>query len=158
MEDTVGIVRVDHIELLARDLEKSLTFYVDILGFKRGRRTISLRDDGSRVEQACVVLDDFMIEIFQASSEAIVAAWESSSVGVKTFALRVEDMSTTKAALQTHGVVFSREPSLGSSFEGLRAEILDPSGISIELREWLKGDNYHSHSWSPSKDSVTLLP
>ncbi|MDA0797387.1 MAG: VOC family protein [Chloroflexi bacterium] len=153
----MGIVRMDHIELLARDLEQTITFYVDVLGFKRGRRTISARPDGTRVEQACVILDDFMIELFQASPEAIEAGWDPSLLGVKTFALRVEDMAATKATLEAQGVVFSREPSIGSSYEGLRAEILDPSGISIELREWLKGDSYHVAGWKPSKDSVTLV-
>jgi catechol 2,3-dioxygenase-like lactoylglutathione lyase family enzyme len=153
----MGIVRMDHIELLARDLEQTIIFYVNILGFKRGRRTVSTRPDGSRVEQACVVLDDFMIELFQASPEAIEVGWEPGSLGVKTFALRVEDMATTKATLEAQGVVFSREPSPGSSYEGMRAEILDPNGISIELREWLRGDSYHVADWKPSKDSVALI-
>ena len=153
----MGIVRMDHIELLARDLEKTIAFYVDVLGFKYGRRTISSRPDGSQVEQACVVLDDFMIELFQASPEAIEAGWEPGALGVKTFALRVEDMAATKAQLEAAGVVFSREPRPGSSFEGLRGEILDPSGISIELREWLKGDGYYAEGWKPASDAVTLV-
>jgi catechol 2,3-dioxygenase-like lactoylglutathione lyase family enzyme len=154
----MGIVRMDHIELLARDLDETIAFYVDVLGFRRGRRTISSRPDGSRVEQACVVLDDFMIELFQASPEAIAAGWEPGALGVKTFALRVEDMASTKAQLEAAGVVFSREPRPGSSFEGLRGEILDPSGISIELREWQQGDSYHVEGWKPASDAVTLVP
>jgi len=154
----MGIVRMDHIELLARDLDETIAFYVDVLGFRRGRRTISSRPDGSRVEQACVVLDDFMIELFQASPEAIAAGWEPGALGVKTFALRVEDMASTKAQLEAAGVVFSREPRPGSSFGGLRGEILDPSGISIELREWQQGDSYHVEGWKPASDAVTLLP
>jgi catechol 2,3-dioxygenase-like lactoylglutathione lyase family enzyme len=153
----MGITRMDHIELVARDLEQTISFYVDVLGFKRGRRTISSRPDGSRVEQACVVLDDFMIELFQASPEAIAAGWEPGALGVKTFALRVEDMASTKAELEAQGVVFSREPRPGSSFEGLRGEILDPSGISIELREWVDGDSYHVQGWKPASDAVTLV-
>ena len=153
----MGIVRMDHIELLARDLDETIVFYVDVLGFRRGRRTIAVRPDGSRFEQACVVLDDFMIELFQASPEAIEDGWEPTALGVKTFALRVENMAETKAELEAQGVVFSREPGPGSSYEGLRAEILDPSGISIELREWQKGDSYHVEGWKPASDSVTLV-
>ena len=153
----MGIVRMDHIELLARNLDETIAFYVNILGFKRGRRTISSRPNGSRVEQACVVLDDFMIELFQASPEAVAASWEPGALGVKTFALRVEDMAATKADLEARGVVFSLEPRPGSSFEGLRGEILDPSGISIELREWQLGDSYHGEGWTPASDSVTLV-
>lgn len=152
------IVRMDHIELLAHDLEETIAFYVDILGFTRGRRTISARPDGTRVEQACVVLDDFMIELFQASPEAIAAGWNPGALGVKTFALRVEDMAATKARLEAQGVVFSREPRPGSSFEGLRGEILDPSGISIELREWHDNDSYHNTSWQPTNATTTLIP
>ena len=153
----MGIVRMDHIELLARDLDEAVAFYVEILGFRRGRRTISTRPDGSRVEQACVMLDDFMIELFQASSEAISSGWDRDALGVKTFALRVKDMSATKAELERQGVVFSQEPRPGSSFEGLRGEILDPSGISIELREWVNGDGYDVGGWQPASDAVTLV-
>ena len=70
----------------------------------------------------------------------------------------VEDMASTKAQLEAAGVVFSREPRPGSSFGGLRGEILDPSGISIELREWQQGDSYHVEGWKPASDAVTLVP
>jgi catechol 2,3-dioxygenase-like lactoylglutathione lyase family enzyme len=148
---------MDHIEFLARDLEETIEFYVNVLGFKHGRRTISTRPDGSRVEQACVVLDDFMIELFQASPEAIEAGWDPGALGVKTFALRVDDMAATVAELVAHGVVISREPRPGSSFEGLRGEMLDPNGVSIELREWQGGDSYHVEGWEPASDAVTLV-
>ena len=70
----------------------------------------------------------------------------------------------------THPDPFSADPATTSRWIGdrqrllrheaedaLRAEILDPSGISIELREWQKGDSYHVEGWKPASDSVTLV-
>jgi glyoxylase I family protein len=50
------------------------------------------------------------------------------------FALRVKDMDTEITRLQSSGVEVSQPPrTIGTS---KRAEIKDPNGISIELRQW----------------------
>ena len=52
-------------------------------------------------------------------------------MGVKAFALTVEDMEATAAALRERDVTFVQEPKPGSSFNGWRAEILDPKRQSV---------------------------
>ncbi len=50
------------------------------------------------------------------------------------FALEVEDMDEAITYLKSKGVVISVEPvNLGKS---KRAEIKDPDGLTIELRQW----------------------
>ncbi len=55
-------------------------------------------------------------------------------VGYRMMALEVDDMDKTVTQLKSKGVEITRGPSnLGKS---KRAEIKDPNGISIELRQW----------------------
>ena len=151
----MAITRVDHVEVWARDLDETLAFYVDVLGFKPLRRTIAQRADGSSFEQVCITLGDFMIELIAAPAERASDAVGPVAVGVKAFALRVDDMAATVKRLKAEGVRFVQEPKPGSSFDGIRAEILDPNGLGIELREWQRGDGFHNTSWQPASTAVT---
>ena len=151
----MAITRVDHLEVWARDLDETLGFYVDVLGFKPLRRTIAQRADGSVFEQVCVTLGDFMIELIAASPERANDDVDPLAMGVKAFALRVDDMAATVKRLKAEGVRFVQEPKPGSSFDGIRAEILDPNGLGIELREWQHGDGFHNADWQPASPAVT---
>ena len=151
----MAITRVDHVEVWARDLDETLAFYVDVLGFKPLRRTIAQRADGSSFEQVCITLGDFMIELIAAPAERANEVVGPVAVGVKAFALRVDDMAATVKRLKAEGVRFVQEPKPGSSFDGIRAEILDPNGLGIELREWQRGDGFHNTSWQPANPDVS---
>ena len=151
----MAITRVDHLEVWARDLDETLAFYVDVLGFEPLRRTIAQRTDGSVFEQVCVTLGDFMIELIAAPADRAGDAVDPLAMGVKTFALRVDDMAATVKRLKSEGIRFAQEPRPGSSFDGIRAEIFDPNGLGIELREWQHGDGFHNASWQPASDAVT---
>jgi glyoxylase I family protein len=55
-------------------------------------------------------------------------------VGFRTMAIEVDDMDRAIEYLKGRGVEVSRGPvTMGTS---KRAEILDPDGLSIELRQW----------------------
>ncbi|MDP2931229.1 MAG: VOC family protein, partial [Chloroflexota bacterium] len=57
-------------------------------------------------------------------------------VGYKRIALEVDDMEKAVQYLKSKDVKITVPPAnLGNS---LRAEITDPDGLSIELREWFK--------------------
>ena len=155
-ESVHHIQRVDHIELLVRDVEETLVFYTDVLGFERQRHTVAERPDGSRFEQATITLDDFMMEVIQASPEAVAKEIDQRGVGVQRFALRVDDMDAAAKRLKALGVRFAQEPRPGSTFEGKRAEIVDPNGMSIELREW-RDDDYRNGDWRPVNPGVRLV-
>ena len=152
----MGIRGIDHIEIWARDLEESVAFYTETLGFRQGRWTVAKRPGGAEHHQACVILGDMMIELILATPERAAADEGSRGVGVKAFALTVDDMAETAARLRERGVQFVQEPKPGGSFYGWRAEILDPNGIGIELREWVD-DSIHNPDWAPADEAVTRL-
>jgi catechol 2,3-dioxygenase-like lactoylglutathione lyase family enzyme len=115
------ITGLDHVELWAKDIEETVKFYTDDLGFKRGRHTLTTRPDGATHEQFCVTMGDTMIEIFQADRGRAANDINPQRMGVNTFALRVDDMAATIKTLTERGVTISREPSPGGSFMGWRA-------------------------------------
>ena len=149
------IERVDHIEVWATDLDRSVAFYTGVLGFRETRRTVAQRPDGTEFHQSCIVLGDLMVELIQAPKGPDNVAMPYR--GVKAFALRVTGMDETIAALKTAGVSMVHEPRQGSSFDGLRAEIEDPDGTGIELREWFNGDTAANPDWRPVKAGVTRV-
>jgi glyoxylase I family protein len=78
-------------------------------------------------------LGDTMIELISVQNPSPKSAnpWQ---IGYRMFALEVEDMDEAITYLKSKGVVISMEPvNLGNS---KRAEIKDPDGLPIELRQW----------------------
>ena len=146
------IQRVDHIEINVPDIDKAIDFYTSILGFKLWRRVKADNPDGGTFEIAGVVLGDFMIEILKARDLEV----DQSSVGVRLIALRVDDMAKTIEELLGKGVEVAAEPRESRSFDGLRAEIMDPNGVHIELREW-RNDGLANTDWQPSRPGVMRL-
>ena len=126
------IEAIDHVEVVTRDMEKSLDFYVNKLGFEIHNRH---RFEGgmSLKEITYVKIGDVMIELMEFPN-AIMPSKEGPEVGVRMFALRVGNMDEEIERLTSLGVEISQPPRpIGPS---KRAEIKDPNGISIELRQW----------------------
>jgi glyoxylase I family protein len=123
--------RVDHVEIVPRDAEKTIDFYVNILGFR-----ITSRNEVKMPPMREVIyleLGDTVIEIISADdpSPKSEAPWE---VGYRGIALEVEDMAAAVDYLHGKGIGIAMEPmDLGDS---LRGEIRDPDGLIIELRQW----------------------
>lgn len=123
--------RIDHVEIVPRDLERTIDFYTNILGFKVKERTKVPRPPLEEI--VFLTLQDSMIELLSVKDAAPASAlpWQ---VGYLRFALEVEDMEKAVEYLKSKGVEISRGPvTLGHS---KRAEIKDPSGLTIELRQW----------------------
>lgn len=123
--------RIDHVEIVPLDMEKTVRFYIDILGFKlKERRKVQIHP---LEEVIYLTLNDTMIELLSVKGVTPAAAspWQA---GYRMIALEVEDMDKAVEYLKGKGVEISRPPvALGKS---KRAEIKDPSGLSIELRQW----------------------
>jgi len=123
--------RVDHVEIVPSNAEKTIDFYVNIIGFKiRSRNEVKM---APMREVIYLELGDTVIEIIdvdnpEPKSEVL---WE---VGYRGIALEVEDMAKAVDYLQGKGIAIALEPvDLGDSFRG---EIRDPDGLIIELRQW----------------------
>jgi catechol 2,3-dioxygenase-like lactoylglutathione lyase family enzyme len=123
--------RVDHMELVPRDPEKTIDFYVNILGFRIKNR-IEVKMPPMK-EVIFLQLGDTVIEIISADNPKpkSEAPWE---VGYRGIALEVENMTKAVDYLKGKGIAIARQPvDLGNSFRG---EIRDPDGLIIELRQW----------------------
>ena len=125
------IKRIDHVEITTGNLEKTISFYTNILGFKMKERKQMDRPPLEEIDY--LTLGDTMIEILAVKDPAPLATqpWQ---VGYRMMALEVDDMEETVEYLKNKGVEITRGPvTMGKS---KRAEIKDPNGISIELRQW----------------------
>jgi len=123
--------RVDHVEIVPRDAEKTIDFYVNILSFRIRSRIEVIMPPMKEV--IYLELGDTVIEIISADDPKpkSEAPWE---VGYRGIALEVEDMVEAVDYLKGKGIAMAREPvDLGDSFRG---EIRDPDGLIIELRQW----------------------
>ncbi|WP_410509027.1 VOC family protein [Methanosarcina hadiensis] len=122
--------RIDHVEILPGDFEKSMAFYQDVLEFRLVSRMQV--HTGPLKEIAYLRLGDTVIELLHVKNPAPMPA--SMAVGYRAIALEVESMEAAIACLRDHGVYVTWGPiDLGTA---IRAEITDPDGLAIELREW----------------------
>jgi len=123
--------RVDHVEIVPRNAEETIDFYVNILGFRiRSRNEVKMPP---MREVIFIELGDTVIEIISADNPKPKPEvhWE---VGYRGIALEVEDMGKAVDHLKGKGISIAMEPvDLGDSFRG---EIRDPDGLIIELRQW----------------------
>lgn len=123
--------RIDHIEIIPRNIERTLGFYTGILGFKiKQRQKVELPP---LEEIVYIELNGSVIELMQVKNPASAPQnpWQA---GYRMIALEVEDMDKVVKYLTSKGVEITWGPvTLGKS---KRAEIKDPDGLSIELRQW----------------------
>lgn len=129
--------RIDHVEIVPRDMERTITFYTEILGFSIKRRQLvqALRTwgDYTVTEVVYLTLGDTMIELIGVTNPS-ATQHDPWGVGYRMIALEVDDMDEVVEYLQGKGVTITTGPvTLGPS---KRAEIKDPDGLSIELRQW----------------------
>jgi lactoylglutathione lyase len=131
--------RLDHTMIRVKDLDKTLNFYVDILGMKvlrqneypEGRFTNTFigytgEDDGTNIE--------------------ITYNWDQGEDydrgnGWGHLAIKVSDVYAASEYLKQHGVEFSKEPSPMKNGTRILAFIKDPDGYPIELNEPLSKDS-----------------
>lgn len=123
--------RVDHVEIVPGNAEKTIDFYVDVLGFRiRSRKEMKMPP---MKEIVYIELGDTVIEIISVNDPKPKSnnPWE---VGYRGIALEVDDMAMAVDYLKGKGITIAQEPiDLGNSFRG---EIRDPDGLIIELRQW----------------------
>lgn len=123
--------RVDHVEIVPRNAEKTIDFYVNVLGFRiRSRNEVKMPP---MKEVIYLELGDTVIEIISVDDpkQKSETPWE---VGFRAIALEVDDMAMAVDYLKGKGIAMVQGPiDLGDSFRG---EIRDPDGLIIELRQW----------------------
>ena len=123
--------RIDHVEIIPQDFARSLQFYTEILGFKiKNRLEVAVPP---LEEVAYLELGDTVVELMRVRGAAVVTAapWQT---GYRMMALEVADMDRALEYLAGRGVAVTWGPVTLGALK--RAEIQDPDGLSIELRQW----------------------
>ncbi|MBJ6800797.1 VOC family protein [Geomonas propionica] len=123
--------RIDHIEIIPTDFERSITFYTEILGFTVKQR---MAVPAAPLEEiAYLALGDTVVELMRVT-DATITQVEPWGTGYRMMALEVDNMDEALEYLVGKGINPSWGPvTLGPS---KRAEIKDCDGFPIELRQW----------------------
>ncbi|HLA81516.1 MAG TPA: VOC family protein [Thermoleophilia bacterium] len=124
--------RIDHVELVPSQFDVTLEFYTGVLGFKE-RERISIEGHPPLRQVAYLELGGTVLELLDFQDPEPWAG-PAPRVGYRMLALEVDSMDDALAYLENHGI----RPTLGPFDAGgsLRAEINDPDGLPIELRQW----------------------
>jgi glyoxylase I family protein len=129
-KEAIMFKRIDHVEIVSGNLDRSIRFYTDVMGFaiKERRKPTSPGIE----EIAFLTLGDTMLELLALTNAA--PRFSGAQIGFRMMAIEVEDMDRAIDYLKGKGVEISMPPvTIGTS---KRAEFKDPDGLSIELRQW----------------------
>jgi catechol 2,3-dioxygenase-like lactoylglutathione lyase family enzyme len=125
--------RIDHVEIVTDQPERTAEFYTEVLGF-----TVKARDrierPGSALNLVYLDLGGTVVELISYEGVAVDPAPEKEHLGYRMIALEVDDMQQTADYLKTKGVDIVWGPVVRPTYA--RAEICDPNGYRIELRQW----------------------
>jgi catechol 2,3-dioxygenase-like lactoylglutathione lyase family enzyme len=128
--------RIDHVELVTAQPERAIRFYTEVLGFSvRARDRVPSSPLGS-LDLVYLDLGGTTVELMSYPDATLAPAPRGDRLGYRMMALEVDDMDAALAALKKLGI----EPSWGPKKRPgyARAEIRDPDGNSIELRQWVR--------------------
>ena len=142
---------VDHVHVATRDVEESIRFYTDVLGFELVRR-VKVGNTEPAPQIAYVALGGFMIEFSQVRHGNDLQGTEALPLG-----LSVDDLDEAMEMFQSHGVDIVSPPSRAKSFAGRQAAIRDPSGVALEVRQYDPEDSPMSADWVPEIEGVTKV-
>lgn len=127
--------RIDHIELLTAAPERTIAFYSDVLGFRERERTRIPETPMGPLDLVYLELGGTTVEVMcYPQAQSIPARSPEQRLGWQCLALEVDDMNGTLAALKGKGVEVAWGPMERRDYA--RAEIRDPDGNPIELRQW----------------------
>jgi catechol 2,3-dioxygenase-like lactoylglutathione lyase family enzyme len=148
---------IDHINIIVADLERSVQFYTQTLGFREIRRAalagewieaiVGLKGVTAEVVYVVAPAGEPRIELLHYTlppGESIPANSLANTIGLRHIALRVEDIHTAFAQLQAVGVtMISEQPVVVPSSvithaagDKILCYFLDPDGVILELAEY----------------------
>lgn len=125
-----GFTSLAHVALKVRDLERSLDFYVNKLGFAEMMRLH--KPDGSVWLIYLRVTDDQYIEIFPGAVQDRAPGADAN--GVNHICLGVDDIDSIVAQIGAAGIALTAQKKMGAD-NNYQAWIEDPDGNRIELMQ-----------------------
>ena len=128
--------RIDHIELLTAAPERAVDFYTGTLGLRVRERTRIPGTPHGALNLVYLELGGTTVEVMCYPDARIPPRAGEQRLGWQCLALEVDDMDAALAHLKARGI----EPAWGPMKrpDYARAEIRDPDGNPIELRQWIR--------------------
>src|SRR6476620_7870596 len=129
--------RIDHIELLTATPERTIDFYVGVLGFQERERSNISETPSGPLNLVYLELGGTTVEVMcYPEARSIPARSAEQHLGWQCLALEVDDMDGALNMLKSKGVQAAWGPVKRPDYA--RAEIRDPDGNPIELRQWFR--------------------
>ena len=126
--------RIDHVEIVTAHQDETIAFYIDVLGFREKARDRIQRPDGTALNLVYLDLGGTVVELMSWEGVPVGPEPQKEHLGYRMIALEVDDMKATTEYLKEKGVDIVWGPMVRESYA--RAEISDPNGYRIELRQW----------------------
>lgn len=147
------MIRYAHTNLIAKDLSKMISFYVDVLGCRHIGQTRDLRGDwvdrltgipGAHIFGEHLALPGYdaggpTIEVFSYDAVVSNTACAVNASGFTHMAFAVDDVEETLAAVLSRGGVLVGELVHAEYPDGRKANFVyatDPEGNILELQSW----------------------
>ncbi|HKU46582.1 MAG TPA: VOC family protein [Burkholderiales bacterium] len=129
--------RIDHIEVLTAQPERTVAFYTGVLGFRERERMRIPQTPSGPLDLVYLELGGTTLEVMcYPEAKAIPARSAEQRLGWQCLALEVEDMDRALGDLKAKGIDPAWGPMKRPDYA--RAEIRDPDGNPIELRQWYR--------------------
>jgi glyoxylase I family protein len=129
--------RIDHIEVLTAQPERTVAFYTGVLGFRERERMRIPQTPAGPLDLVYLELGGTTLEVMcYPEAGAIAPRGAEQRLGWQCLALEVEDMDRALSALKAKGIDPAWGPMKRPDYA--RAEIRDPDGNPIELRQWYR--------------------
>lgn len=131
------LIGFEHIGSTSRDLDRTIAFYCDLLGFK-----LVLRKPQTSGELAFLDAGGGMLEVFAPAADIAPARdVPPNEAGMRHLTLAVTDLDAMIAKLEAAGVQIVERPRMAHNTELIKrvAFVRDPDGIMVELIERTQG-------------------
>lgn len=141
------ISKVSHIGICVSDLERSLRFYCDVLGFVRSSTMADVHVEGEpsdtllklrevKLDAVYLERDGFRLELLhyeRPRSPARAPERTMNDLGFTHLSVQVPDVKAALEKLAALGVTIDRETVIEFSGMTVAAFVRDPDGLGIEL-------------------------
>jgi len=128
----LGLTGIGHVALKVADIDRSLAFYRDRLGFREIMRLN--RDNGDLWLVYLRITDTQFLELFPEGEGA--EAPDAQRTAINHFCLETADIEATARALLDQGVALTVEPKMGAD-HNKQCWIADPDGNRIEFMQMM---------------------